>query len=72
MLLDEERTLSNYILSLREAIKRLQSLRGNSLNNREILSEINTLQIVKDDLQLILDNTRAYKTYWITYQDSRK
>jgi len=72
MLLDEERTLSNYILSLKEAIRLLQPLRGNPLNNREILSEINTLQIVKDDLQLILNNTRAYKTYWITYQDSRK
>ena len=72
MLLDEERTLSNYILSLKEAIRLLQPLRGNPLNNREILSEINTLQIVKDDLQLILNKTRAYKTYWITYQDSRK
>ena len=72
MLLDEERTLSNYILSLKEAIKQLQPLRGNPLNNREILSEISTLQIVKDDLQLILDNTRAYKTYWVTFKDSRK
>ena len=72
MLLDEERILSNYILSLKEVIKQLQPLRGNPANNREILSEISTLQVVRDDLQLILDNTRAYKTYWVTFKDGRK
>jgi len=71
MLLDEERTLSNYILSLKETIKDKQVAVAN-MPSRELFSEINTLMIVKDDLQLILDNTRAYKTYWITYQDSRK
>ena len=68
MLLNEERILSNYILSIKEQIKELQ-IKLYHCPSRELFSEMNTLQVVRDDLEEILNNHQKFKTYWVTFNN---
>ena len=71
MLLNEGKILSNYILSLKEHIGILQKIIGHSPTS-ERFAELNTLMIVRDDLQEILNNHKGYKTYWICFGEVGK
>ena len=71
MLFNEEKILSNYILSLIETIRQKQIQLKFNGPSRELFTEINTLQVVKDDLRQILDNKINYKTYWVVFNNKK-
>jgi hypothetical protein len=71
---NDELTIKNYILSLKERINIVKKylagevlcLRGLDYDER-LRSEAETLHIVIDDLQKIIDNSHNYRTYWVTF-----
>jgi hypothetical protein len=75
---DDTRTIKNYILSLKERIAILDKEIYRDGKPYQIhdtcqenfnLSERLTLSIVIDDLQILLDNSRNYRTYWVTFNN---
>ena len=71
---NDELTIKNYILSLKERINIVKKyLAGEVLCPRgldydeRLRSEAETLHIVIDDLQKIIDNSHNYRTYWVTF-----